>query len=67
MSPQAEELITRVIDEVHKKSVNEARLDGKQEGLKEGKEEIARNLKDVFDDEEISKRTGISLERVKQL
>lgn len=63
MTPQAEKLISQVIDEVHRKSVHEARMDG----IKEGKEEIAKNLKDLMDDEEISRISGLSLERVKQL
>lgn len=63
MTPQAEKLISQAISEVHRKSVHEARIDG----MKEGKEEIAKNLKDLMDDEEISRISGLSLERVKQL
>ena len=63
MTPQAEKLISQAISEVHRKSVHESRLDG----MKEGKEEIAKNLKDFMDVEEISRISGLSLERVKQL
>ena len=71
MNPEVEKLISQVIDEVHRKSVHEARLDaieeGRKEGKKEGREEVAKNLKDLMDDEEISRISGLSLERVKQL
>lgn len=71
MTPQAEKIITRAIDEVHRKSVHEARLDGIEEGLEQGRnnamEDMARNLKDVLDDEDISMCTGLSLERVSEL
>lgn len=79
MSPQAERIFSQAIDEVHRKSVHEARLDGIEEGLEKGiekgidkgkndaMEEMARNLKDVMDDEEISRRTGLSVEKVREL
>ncbi len=75
MTPQAERIITQVVDEVHKKSVHEARLDGIEEGLEQGLEQgkkdaledVARNLRDVLDVEEISKCTGLSVEIVKEL
>ena len=75
MNPEVEKLISQVIDEVHRKSVHEARLDarekgwkeGRKEGREEGREEVAKNLKDLMDDEEISRVSGLSLERVKQL
>lgn len=75
MTPQAEMIITKAIDEAHRKSVYEARLDGIEEGLEQGleqgrnnaMEDMARNLKDVLDDEDISRRTGLSLERVREL
>ena len=63
MNPEVEKLISQVIDEVHRKSVHEARLDA----IEEGREEVAKNLKDLMDDEEISRISGLSLERVKQL
>ena len=75
MTPQAEKIISQAISEVHRKSVHEARIDGRNEGKKEGRkegreegrEEVAKNLKDLMDDEEISRISGLSLERVKQL
>ena len=63
MTPQAEKIISQAISEVHRKSVHEARIEGRKEGM----EEVAKNLKDLMDDEEISRISGLSLERVKQL
>ena len=59
MSPEAEKLITDVINEVNRKSLYEAKL--------EGKEEVARNLKRILNDEEISKHTGLRIKRIQQL
>lgn len=71
MNPEVEKLISQVIDEVHRKSVHEARLDAREKGWKEGREEgreeVAKNLRGVIADEEISRVSGLSLERVKQL
>ena len=83
MTPKAEEIIVNAIREVNDKVLYEtevkAREEGIKEGIREGKkegrdegrikalEEMARNLKDTFDDDEISQRTGLSLERVREL
>lgn len=75
MTPQAEKIISQAISEVHRKSVHEARLDGIEEGKKQGRkqgreqgrQEVAKNLKGIMDDEEISRISGLSLEKVKQL
>ncbi len=75
MNPEVEKLISQVIGEVQRKSLFEAKLDaieegrkeGKKVGRKEGKEEVAKNLRGVIADEEISRVSGLSLERVKQL
>lgn len=71
MNPEVEKLISQVIGEVQRKSLFEAKLDaieeGRKEGRKEGKEEVAKNLRGVIADEEISRVSGLSLERVKQL
>ncbi len=79
MSPQAQQTITEVINEVNKKSLYKERLsgidkgieiskkEGKLEGKKEGIEEVARNLKGIMSDEEISKHTGLTVNRIKEL
>ncbi|MEE1149656.1 MAG: hypothetical protein UH242_01720 [Methanobrevibacter sp.] len=67
MNPEVEKLISQVIGEVQRKSLFEAKLDAIEEGRKEGKEEVAKNLRGVIADEEISRVSGLSLERVKQL
>lgn len=75
MNPEVEKLISQVIGEVQRKSLFEAKLDaieegrkeGRKVGRKEGNEEVAKNLRGVIADEEISRVSGLSLERVKQL
>ena len=87
MTPEASELISQVIDDVHRKSLNDAfeegkdegrlkgKIEGKKEGIKEGiKEgrdetlkEVAKNLKDVLSPEEISQRTGLTVEKIMEL
>lgn len=47
--------------------LDEAKEEGKIEGKIEGKEEVAINLLDILDDEIISIKTGISIERVREL
>lgn len=79
MTPKAEEIIVNAIREVNDKVLYETEVKAREEGIREGKkegrdegrikalEEMARNLKDTFDDDEISQRTGLSLERVREL
>ena len=54
-----------------KNSEHTARLEGKQEGLVEGRQEekleIARNLLDILDDATIALKTGLTAEAVRQL
>ena len=38
-----------------------------EEGREEGKLEVAKNLLDILDDETISKKTGLSIEKIKKL
>ncbi len=56
--------LTEFNEEVYRKGLLE---EGREEGLREGRESIARNLLDVLSDEEISKRTNLSLEAVQKL
>ena len=62
------EEMERAEREKHDEKVREeGRKEGKKVGRKEGKEEVAKNLRGVIADEEISRVSGLSLERVKQL
>jgi hypothetical protein len=71
MTPQVEKIISQAIIESNRKSLHEAKLDGieegRKEGRKEGREEVARNLKGIMDDVEISRCTGLTVERISQL
>ena len=71
MSPQAETLIVNTIREVNRKTLHEAEEKGIEKGEEKGREkaleEVARNLKNNMDDEEISKLTGLSLKKIKEL
>ena len=47
---------------------NKGRLEGKQEGLIEGKKEVAKNLLSLgISIDDISKATGLSVEEIKKL
>ena len=63
MTPQVEKIISQAIIESNRKSLHEAKLDG----IEEGREEVARNLKGIIDDVEISRCTGLTVERIRQL
>jgi hypothetical protein len=39
----------------------------REEAREEGKLEVAKNLLDILDDETISKKTGVSIEKLKKL
>lgn len=68
MTPEAQsELIEKVVDEIHRKNVYLAKEEGIEQGIEQGKIEVARNLKDVFSVEEISQRTGLSIDLIKSL
>jgi predicted transposase YdaD len=45
----------------------EIREEAREEGKIEGKLEVAENLLDILDDETISKKTGLSIEKIKKL
>jgi len=47
--------------------VEEGREEGREEGKKEKAVEIAKNLLDVLDDETIAKKTGLSIEEIREL
>ncbi|MBQ9160678.1 MAG: hypothetical protein IJ122_05070 [Methanobrevibacter sp.] len=75
MSPQAQETIIQVIREVNTKVLAETKEEGIEEGIEKGIEkgreekqlEIAQNLKETLDDEEISRVTGLTLDRIQNL
>ena len=67
MGPEATQLIVDVIGEVNRKTLYEREQKGREEGRTNAMEEIAVKLKDVLSVEEISERTGLTVERVKEL
>ena len=48
-------------------ALNEAERKGIEKGIQEEKIEIAKNLMDVLDDETISLKTGLTVEKIQQL
>ena len=71
MSPSEKEILLKAIEDAHKKTnfelEQDARYKGKLEGIKEGKKETIRQFKGLISDEEIAKRTGLSLKEVQQI
>ncbi len=54
-------------EEGRSEGLKEGRNEGKTEGFIEGKTDVAINLLDILDDEVISEKTGLSLDKVKRL
>ena len=48
-------------------ALNEAERKGIEKGIQQEKIEIAKNLMDVLDDETISLKTGLTVEKIQQL
>ena len=71
MTPQAESMVNKAVTEINDKILYQTREEGIQEGIKKGREEgifeVASNLKGFISDEEIAKRTGLSLSEVRKL
>ena len=75
MTPETQQLFSKVIKEVNAKYEYEAfeegkiegREEGKKEGRQEGKKEIAKKLKEFHTPEEIAKITGLTLETIQLL
>ena len=83
MTPQAESLVNKTVTEINDKILYQTREEGIQEGIKKGIKkgieksiekgreegifEVASNLKGFISDEEIAKRTGLSLFEVHKL
>ena len=63
MTPQAEKIILQAIHEVNKKTLYEAKTEGKKEGI----QKIAQNLKGNLTPEEISKYTGLTIKEIEKL
>ena len=65
------EKVDEVIDEVHRKQVYEAREEGIDEGLVEGRKQgircVAKSLLGIHSVEEVSDITGLSVDEVKSL
>jgi len=66
------ESMEKVAREIHRQDergrIEQAKIDGKIEGLKEGKIDTAKNmLKMKFDNETIQKATGLPLEEISRI
>lgn len=48
-------------------ALNKAKREGREEGIKEGKRDVARALLDVLDDETIALKTGLTEDEVRGL
>ena len=55
------------LNEAERKGIEKGRREGIEEGIKQEKVEIAKNLLDVLDDETISLKTGLTIEKIQQL
>ena len=55
------------LNEAERKGIEKGRREGIEEGIKQEKVEIAKNLLDVLDDETISLKTGLNIEKIQQL
>lgn len=62
-----EEHEDEILDELKEYYFEEGEKKGEKKGRKEGKKEVAKNFKGLVSDEEISKRTGISIDEVHNL
>ncbi|MBQ2636398.1 MAG: hypothetical protein IJG09_06840 [Methanobrevibacter sp.] len=71
MKPESLELVVRVIREVNRKVLAETKEEGIKEGMEKGREEIqikiAKNLKERLNDSEISKVTGLPLDKIQRI
>ena len=67
MTPEAEKIVLQAIHEVNQKVLSETRIQSRNEGKIEGKIEVAKNLKETMTPEEISKYTGLTIEKIKQI
>lgn len=63
MKPETEALFRQVFEEVNRKWEHLEKEEARKEGLKE----VAKNLKKVHTDLEISNLTGLSISEVKKL
>ena len=55
------------LNEAERKGIEKGRKEGIEDGIKQEKVEIAKNLLDVLDDETISLKTGLTIEKIQQL
>ena len=75
MTPQAESAVNKAVTEINDKILYQTREEGIKEGIikgiikgrEEGILKVASNLKGFISDEEIAKRTGLSLSEVQKL
>ena len=55
------------LNEAERKGIEKGRKEGIEKGIKQRNIEIAKNLLDVLDDETISLKTGLTIEKIQQL
>ena len=55
------------LNEAERKGIEKGRKEGIEEGIQQEKVEIAKNILDVLDDETISLKTGLTIEKIQQL
>ena len=55
------------LNEAERKGIEKGRREGIEEGIQQEKVEIAKNILDVLDDETISLKTGLTIEKIQQL
>ena len=67
MSPKTLNTILQAIDEVNKKVISEAKMEGRDEGRTEAMKEIAKRFKNQIDFKELSSVTGLSIEEIEKL
>ena len=67
---EAELMVARnafILEEMRDKAKEEGKSEGRKDGREEGLKEVAMKLLDILDDKTISEKTGLDIEKVKEL
>ena len=56
-----------ILEEMRDKAKEEGKSEGRKDGREEGIKEVAMKLLDILDDKTISEKTGLDIEKVKEL
>lgn len=67
---EAELMVARnafILEEMRDKAKEEGKSEGRKDGREEGIKEVAMKLLDILDDKTISEKTGLDIEKVKEL